>query len=365
MPKKIVVLGSTGSIGRQALEIIRQNPSQFSVLALGAYGNNKKLFTEQIAEFKPKKYATVLDDGIEKVNLLAGEKCDIVLNGIAGSAGIESSVNALEKGNYLALANKESLVVGGEYLLSKVKFPNQIVPVDSEHSAIWQCLQSGKKQEISRLILTASGGPFRNFGLNELKNITPEQALAHPTWDMGKLVTINSSNMVNKALEIIEAHYLFGIDIDKIDVVIQPTSFVHSMVEFFDGSTIMQVSAPDMKLPIALALNYPDRLENSIKPVSFLDKKVFEFEPLDNNKFPIIQFTKNFFKNNKNLSIVFNAANEELVKAFLNKKIAYLDIVQILQKIVSEYKIGRDIVNIDMIYEVENDVRKIIRSFIS
>ncbi|MDR3127916.1 MAG: 1-deoxy-D-xylulose-5-phosphate reductoisomerase [Bifidobacteriaceae bacterium] len=364
MAKRIVLLGSTGSIGQQTLEIVQQNSPQFEIVALGAYGNNKVLFEQQIKQFKPKKAATVLDNGQIAVSNLAAVKCDIVLNAINGSVGIFASAKALQSGNILALANKESLVAGGQYLLSLTKFSEQIIPLDSEHSAIWQCLKSGRVDEVSRFILTASGGPFRTYTYEQLKTVTVKQALQHPTWNMGPVVTINSATMVNKALEIIEAHYLFGVDISKIDVVLQPSSQIHSMVEFYDGSTIMQLSPPNMKLPIALAINYPNRLNRAVQPESFAENLKLDFQPVNSQIFPIIEFTKTFMKQDERLAIVFNAANEELVKAFLNNKISYLDIINLLQKIVSGYKISCDIVNITSIIQIENKVRELTNQFI-
>jgi 1-deoxy-D-xylulose-5-phosphate reductoisomerase len=361
MKKKIVLLGSTGSIGQQTLEIIRDNPDKFEVLALSSFGNNMQLFKRQCEEFSPLHFATEKDDGAEAVSSLAALECDIVLNAITGSAGILSSEKAIKSGNYLALANKESLVAGGEYLINQKQFADQIIPVDSEHSAIFQLLGSTNnysKREVTRILLTASGGPFYSYSPKQLESVTKEEALNHPTWKMGPVVTINSSNLVNKALEVVEAHYLFDIQYEKIDVVVQPTSQVHSMVEFFDGSTLLQLSPPNMKLPISLALNYPNRLEKAQNPETFAKPFSLEFKPLDSEKFSIVEFIKEKISLDWRAGIVFNAANEELVSAFLNQRIKYTTIIAELENIVSNFKIEHDIVNIDSIKSLEARVRE-------
>ncbi|MDR2748857.1 MAG: 1-deoxy-D-xylulose-5-phosphate reductoisomerase [Bifidobacteriaceae bacterium] len=361
MLKKIVLLGSTGSIGVQTLEIIRSNPDKFEVLALSCFGSNMEAFKNQIEQFKPKYAKTEKFDGGEQVSNLAQLDCDIVLNAITGSAGILSSAKALQSGNYLALANKESLVAGGDYLMSLKQFDEQIIPVDSEHSAVFQCLGGStqlNEKSVSRLILTASGGPFYSYTKRQLQNVTKEQALNHPTWKMGPVVTINSSTLVNKALEVIEAYYLFDIAFDKIDVAVQPKSLIHSMVEFLDGSTLMQLSPPNMKLPISLALNYPERLKGSILPQTFEKEFSLDFKPLDNEKFPIVEFIKAAMQDDKRAGIVFNAANEEIVSAFLNGKIKYINIVPLLENVIENYKIEHDIVNIGNIKSLESSVRQ-------
>ena len=283
-PREVVILGSTGSIGTQALDIIRRNPDRFRVVALAAGGGQPDLLARQAAEFGPAAVAVASPaaaaevresisrtgralaspppqvlSGPDAVSELAAWPCDVVLNGVTGAAGLAATLAALDAGRVLALANKESLIVGGPLVTSRAK-PGQIVPVDSEHSTIAQCLRAGRESEVLRLVLTASGGPFRGWSRDKLEDVTPEQALAHPTWNMGPLVTINSATLVNKGLEVIEAHLLFGFGLDRIDVVVHPQSIVHSMVEFSDGATIIQASPPDMRLPISLGMAWPDRV---------------------------------------------------------------------------------------------------------
>ena len=247
--RDVAVLGSTGSIGTQALDIVRANPDRFRVVALTAGGSQAELFDAQVAEFAPAFSGLGADASAEA----AAQPCDVVLNGITGAVGLSATLAALDAGNTLALANKESLIMGGPLVLERAK-PGQIVPVDSEHSALAQCLRGGTSDEVRRLVLTASGGPFRGRTREQLLDVTVDEALAHPTWDMGPVVTINSATLVNKGLEVIEAHLLFGIPYDRIEVVVHPTSVVHSMVEFVDGSTLVQASPPTMLIPIALGL---------------------------------------------------------------------------------------------------------------
>ena len=262
--RDIVILGSTGSIGTQALDVVRANPDRFRVVGLTAGGSQEQLFEEQVAEFSPARSGLGEDASTEA----AGMACDVVLNGITGAVGLRPTVAALESGNVLALANKESLIIGGPVVTALAR-PGQIVPVDSEHSALAQCLRGGASEEVRRLVLTASGGPFRGRTREQLAEVTPEEALNHPTWDMGPVVTINSATLVNKGLEVIEAHLLFDIPFDRIEVVVHPTSVVHSMVEFTDGSTLAQASPPTMLIPIALGLAWPDRVADTAPPVDW------------------------------------------------------------------------------------------------
>ncbi len=262
--RDIVVLGSTGSIGTQALDLVRAHPDRFRVVGLTAGGSQRALFEQQVAEFAP-AYSGLGEDASTEA---AGRPCDVVLNGITGAVGLRPTLAALDAGTTLALANKESLIMGGPLVLERAR-PGQIVPVDSEHSAIAQCLRGGSAAEVRRLVLTASGGPFRGRTRAELAGVTPEQAMNHPTWDMGPVITINSATLVNKGLEVIEAHLLFGIPFDRIEVVVHPTSVVHSMVEFVDGSTLVQASPPTMLIPIALGLGWPDRVPDAAPPVDW------------------------------------------------------------------------------------------------
>ena len=319
-PREVVILGSTGSIGTQALNIVRRNPGRFRVVALAAGGAHPDVLARQAAEFgvaavavpSPAAAAEVQDalrhflsrtesadspanpqvlSGQDAVSEVAAWPCDVVLNGVTGAAGLRATLAALDAGRVLALANKESLIIGGPLVTSRAK-PGQIVPVDSEHSTIAQCLRAGRDSEVRRLVLTASGGPFRGWSRDRLENVTPSQALAHPTWNMGPLVTINSATLVNKGLEVIEAHLLFGFGLDRIDVVVHPQSIVHSMVEFSDGATIIQASPPDMRLPISLGLAWPDRVPEAAPGLDWSTAATWTFEPLDDAAFPAVALAR-------------------------------------------------------------------------
>src|SRR3954466_4680138 len=320
--RDLVLLGSTGSVGTQALDIVRAHPAEMRVVGLAAGGGRPELLAAQALEFGVEAVAVSRAGALEDVQLalyaeasrrgfsrgefalpklLAGPEAaaeiaawptaDLVLNGMAGSAGPAPTLAALDAGHTLALANKESLVAGGDLVTARAR-PGQIVPVDSEHSALAQCLRSGTSREVRRLVLTASGGPFRNRSRDDLRDVTPEQALAHPTWDMGPVVTINSATLVNKGLEVIEAHFLFSIGYDDIDVVVHPQSVVHSMVEFVDGSTLAQASPPDMHLPIAVALAWPERLTEGAAAVDWSTASTWSFEPLDATTFPAVELAR-------------------------------------------------------------------------
>jgi 1-deoxy-D-xylulose-5-phosphate reductoisomerase len=354
--REIVLLGSTGSIGTQAIDIVRANPDRFRVVALGAQGTNPALLAEQAVELGVEAVAVADATAVESLQLrlfaaakergwdtggfkmpkilagrsamseLAAYPAHTVLNGITGSIGLEPTLAALKAGRRVALANKESLVAGGP-LVRAVAKPGQIVPVDSEHSALAQCLRSGSVERVAGLVLTASGGPFRGRTRDQLAEVTVEDALAHPTWDMGPVVTINSATMVNKALEVIEAHELFGVDYDRIGVVVHPQSIVHSMVEFTDGSTIAQASPPDMRLPISHALAWPDRLPGSARPVDWTEAGDWRFEPLDEAAFPAVSLAKEAGKAGGVHPALFNAANEEAVAAFREGRLPFRGIV--------------------------------------
>ena len=342
--RDISILGSTGSIGVQALEVIAANPTQFRVVALAAGGSNIPLLVEQVRTFGVKVVGiegdgALLRDALPGVNVIDGKGAaaqvaaipvDVVLNAITGSVGLAPTLNALGVGNKVALANKESLVAGGDLVLRAAK-PGQLIPVDSEHSALAQVLRAGTKNEISKLILTASGGPFRNR--NDLSDVTLEEALAHPTWNMGPVVTINSATLVNKGLEIIEAHYLFDIPYSKIEAVIHPQSIIHSMVEFHDGSVIAQASPPSMKLPIALALSWPDRTVGVIPPIDWNTAHTWSFNPIDNAKFPAIELARRCGEIGGAMPAIFNAANEEAVAAFLKGQIKFTEIIEIVDAV--------------------------------
>ena len=370
--RDVVLLGSTGSIGVQALEIIAANPDQFRVVGLTAAGNNVDLLISQAVKFKVSVIGVMhnagqIRDALPGVQVIDGPNastevaaitCDVVLNAITGSIGLAPTLAALKVGNTLALANKESLVAGGEMVMALAK-PGQLLPVDSEHSALWQALKSGNKSEVSKLILTASGGPFRDR--DDLSNVTVAEALAHPTWAMGPVVTINSSTLVNKGLEIIEAHYLFDIPYSQIEAVIHPQSVVHSLVEFVDGSTIAQASPPNMKGPIAYALSYPDRLAKATTPIDWSTASTWSFAPIDTLKFPAVDLARRCGSLGGGLPAIFNAANEVAVAAFLDSHIGYSAIIDTVESVVQQLSPSaisplRDLSDVSAI---EDDARRV------
>jgi 1-deoxy-D-xylulose-5-phosphate reductoisomerase len=330
--RDIVILGSTGSIGTQALDVVRANPDRFRVVGLTAGGSQEQLFEEQVAEWRPAFHGLGEDASTEA----AGMACDVVLNGITGAVGLRPTVAALQAGNTLALANKESLIIGGPVVTALAE-PGQIVPVDSEHSALAQCLRGGRAEEVRRLVLTASGGPFRGRTREQLGQVTPEEALNHPTWDMGPVVTINSATLVNKGLEVIEAHLLFDIPFDRIEVVVHPTSVVHSMVEFSDGSTLAQASPPTMLIPIALGLAWPDRVPETAPAVDWTTQQTWEFFPLDDDAFPAVRLAREAGERGGTAPAVYNAANEVCVEAFRTGRLAFVDIVDTVAAALNEH----------------------------
>ncbi|WP_425954449.1 1-deoxy-D-xylulose-5-phosphate reductoisomerase [Xylanimonas sp. McL0601] len=357
-PRTVTILGSTGSIGTQAIDVVRRHPDRFRVEALSAGGGDVALLAAQAAELgvaavavaNPARAADLRDAladagatgaevlaGPDAAAELAGRGSDVVLNGITGSVGLRPTLAALAAGSMLALANKESLVVGGSLVKAAVRRPDQIVPVDSEHSAIAQSLRSGTHAEVRRLILTASGGPFRGRSRDAMKKVTPDQALAHPTWSMGPVVTINSASLMNKGLELIEAHLLFDVPVADITVVVHPQSVVHSMVEFVDGSTIAQASPPDMRLPIALGLSWPDRLDPVATPCDWTQATAWTFEPLDEATFPAVGLARAAAVASATHPAVYNAANEQGVAAFLAGRIGFLDIVDTVERVLGEH----------------------------
>jgi 1-deoxy-D-xylulose-5-phosphate reductoisomerase len=336
-PRDVVILGSTGSIGTQALDLVRANPDRFRVVALTAGGSNTELFEQQVAEFAPRFHGLGGDASREA----AGLGCDVVLNGISGAAGLGPTLAALDAGNTLALANKESLIIGGPVVTGRAK-PGQIVPVDSEHSALAQCLRGGRPEEVRRLVLTASGGPFRGRTREQLGHVTVDEALAHPTWDMGPLVTINSATLVNKGLEVIEAHLLFDIPFDRIEVVVHPTSVVHSMVEFVDGSTLVQASPPTMLIPIALGLAWPDRVPGAAPAVDWTRPQAWEFSPLDDEAFPAVRLAREAGESGGTAPAVYNAANEVCVEAFRTGSLAFVDIVDTVGRVLHSRPVGSE-----------------------
>jgi 1-deoxy-D-xylulose-5-phosphate reductoisomerase len=338
--RDVVVLGSTGSIGVQALEIISANPNRFRIVGMSAGRKNPKLLMEQAKKFKVPIVGSMAPtpavDGVQVIDgdnssvEIAALPCDIVLNGISGSIGLGPTLAALGVGNKVALANKESLVAGGDLVM---KFGREnLFPVDSEHSAIFQAMLAGKASDVKKLILTASGGPFRDRA--DLTDVTVADALNHPTWSMGEVVTINSATLVNKGLEIIEAHYLFDLPYSAIEAVIHPQSVVHSLVEFNDGSTIAQASPPNMKGPIAYALAYPDRINKATAAINWTQSHTWNFAPIDNERYPAIDLARRCGELGSGLPAVFNAANEVAVAAFLAGKIKFTAIIEIVEQVV-------------------------------
>jgi 1-deoxy-D-xylulose-5-phosphate reductoisomerase len=377
--RDVVVLGSTGSIGTQALDIARLAPDRFRVVGLAAGGGNVELLARQALELGVEAVAVSRASAAQDLQLAfyaaakaggydAGEHpvpkilagpdaatelarwpCDVVLNGITGSIGLGPTLAALEEGRTLALANKESLVAGGPLVRAAVRRPEQIVPVDSEHSALAQCLRGGRREEVRRLVLTASGGPFRGRTRDELHDVTVEQALAHPTWDMGPVVTINSATLVNKGLEVLEAHLLFDVPLDRIDVVVHPQSVVHSMVEFFDGSTLAQASPPDMRLPIALGLGWPDRVPGAAAGCDWTQAATWQFEPLDDRAFPAVRLARAAGEAGGTAPAVYNAANEVCVEAFVGGRLHFTGILETLAQVLDEHEVG----NVESLSDVE------------
>ena len=371
MKRNLVILGSTGSIGVQALELVDANPEIFSVLAISAAGSNPDLLIAQAKKFQVQFVGTIKNadlirealpgvtviDGVNAATEIAAMKCDVVLNAITGSIGLAPTLAAIKAGNQLALANKESLVAGGDLVMPLAKV-NQILPVDSEHSAIWQCLQGNNTADISKLILTASGGPFRDRV--DLSSVTLDEALAHPTWAMGPVVTINSATLMNKGLEIIEAHHLFALPYSQIEAVIHPQSVVHSMVEYKDGSTIAQASPPNMKGPIALAINFPNRTVGATAPIDWSKASNWSFAPIDNERFPAVALARHCGEVGGALPAIFNAANEVVVDAFIKGAVKFVEIIPTVEAIVAQYEKGtvptlRDLSDVSAI---EEDARK-------
>jgi 1-deoxy-D-xylulose-5-phosphate reductoisomerase len=385
-PRDVVLLGSTGSIGTQAIEVIRAAPDRFRVVGLAAGGGDVETLAAQALELRAEVVAvaraTAAQDlvlafyaaaarqgyssasypvpkvlaGPDAATELASYPCDVVLNGMTGSVGLRPTLAALTAGRRLALANKESLVAGGPLVAAAAK-PGQIVPVDSEHSAMAQCLRSGRSDEVRRLVLTASGGPFRGRRPAELAQVTVQQALAHPTWEMGPLVTVNSATLMNKGLELIEAHLLFGVPYERIEVVVHPQSVVHSMVEFTDGSTICQASPPDMRLPIALALGWPDRVPGAAPPIDWSAASSWDFEPLDHEAFPAVELSREAGSAGGLVPAIMNAANEESVAAFLAGRLPFRRIVEVVARVVADAQREAQPASVDDVVHAEEWAR--------
>jgi 1-deoxy-D-xylulose-5-phosphate reductoisomerase len=368
--REVVLLGSTGSIGTQAADVIRRNRDRFRIVALAAGGQRAALLAEQVLEFGVEAVgvarASVAEDlqlalyaeaqrrgysrgefalprivaGPDAAAEMASWPADLVLNGMSGSIGLAPTLAALDAGRVVALANKESLIVGGPLVKARAR-QGQLVPVDSEHSALAQCLRGGRAGEVRRLVLTASGGPFRGRARDDLVAVTPEQALAHPTWSMGPLITVNSATLVNKGLEVIEAHLLFDLPYDVIDVVVHPQSVIHSLVEFVDGSTLAQCSPPDMRLPISLALGWPDRLPDAAPALDWTRAHDWHLEPLDELTFPAVRLARAAGAAGGTAPAVFNAANEESVAAFLAGRLAFPGILDTVERVLAEHEVRK------------------------
>jgi len=384
--RDVVLLGSTGSVGTQAIDVVRATPDRFRVVGIAAGGDRPELLAQQAVDLGVEVIGVARESALDDVRLavraevakrglgpsafamptlvagadaaeqLAAWPGDVVLNGMTGSVGLAPTLAALDAGRVLALANKESLIAGGPLVQSRAK-PGQIVPVDSEHSALAQCLRAGAPEEVRRLVLTASGGPFRGLTRSQLAAVSVEQALAHPTWDMGPVITINSATLVNKGLEVIEAHLLFGVPYDDISVVVHPQSIVHSMVEFLDGSTIAQASPPDMRLPIALALAWPDRVERAAAAIDWSTSASWTFEPLDAANFPAVELAKSAGRTGGTAPAVFNAANEEAVRAFVAGRVSYLGIVDLVADVLGSHETLMNVSTLDDIQLAESWAR--------
>lgn len=375
--RTLSLLGSTGSIGTQACQIVRANPERFRIVALSAGGRQLELVADQAVEFDVDLVAiadgdaarldTLIDDraaalGKSRVSrVIVGENAavevasvgaDVVLNGITGSIGLRPTIAALEAGSTLALANKESLIVGGP-IVTRLGKLGQIVPVDSEHSAIAQALASGSHEEVRKLVVTASGGPFRGMARDQLAEVTPEQALQHPNFAMGKVVTTNSATLVNKGLEVIEAHLLFDVPIDRIETVVHPQQYIHSMVEFVDGAVVAQLGLPTMLVPIAMGLDWPQRLTDVETPIDWTKAMEWRFEPLDDDAFPAVRLAREVGEAGSTYPAVYNAANEECVEAFHDGRIGFLDIVDVVQQVVREHTASDGELDVDAVLAAE------------
>ena len=376
--KKIAILGSTGSIGTQTLEVVREHSDELSVTALAA-GTNKERLLEQIREFHPslvslsdEKMALELKrelegtgvevlSGMEGLIAVAGmEESDIVVTAVVGMMGILPTMEAIKKGKDIALANKETLVTAGHLINPMAKeYGVSILPVDSEHSAIFQCLHNARKQDVDSILLTASGGPFRGKSLEDLSKVTLEDALRHPNWSMGQKITIDSSTMVNKGLEVMEARWLFDVDYSRIQVVVQPQSIIHSMVQFVDGAILAQLGTPDMKVPIEYALFYPERRSLAGERLDFGTLKSITFEKPDYNVFRGLALALEAGKAGGTMPTVFNAANEKAVAKFLRKEIGYLDIIRLIEKCMDAHQV-KATPSLEEILETEQWVYSII-----
>jgi 1-deoxy-D-xylulose-5-phosphate reductoisomerase len=348
--RSLAILGSTGSIGTQTLDVVRKHPDRFRVVALAA-GCNVETLAAQVDEFRPS--LAVLSDGSFDppagtrlahgrdglLEAAAHPDADVVVNALVGSLGLEPTLAALDAGTTVALANKESLVAGGDLVMRRVAGdPSRLVPVDSEHSALWQCIAGSRHTDIRRLLLTASGGPFRGRPASEVHGATVEQALAHPTWRMGRKITIDSATLMNKGLEAIEAHHLFGLGMERIEIVVHPQSIVHGIAEFVDGSCLAQASRPDMRLPLQIALSWPERLPDGVEPLDWSALGALQFEPLDTAAFPAPGLAYEAVRRGGTAPAVLNAANEEAVAAFLDERMAFGAIARVVERVLERHE---------------------------
>lgn len=384
--RKVVLLGSTGSVGQQATAVVREHPGQFEIVGLGAGGGSTDVLAGQIVEFRPQVVAVarpgaaaevraavevlvakaapapadfthpVYLEGADALAQLAAHPCDVVLNGITGAAGLPATLSALDAGHVLALANKESLIMGGE-LVKRRASPGQLVPVDSEHSALAQALRCGRESEVKRLVVTATGGPFRGMRRADLKNVTVDQALAHPRWSMGPVISINSATMANKGLEVIEAHLLFDVSYNRIEVVVHPQAYIHSMVEFFDGSTIAQINPPDLRLPIALGLKWPDRMSDVVPGIDWSAAHTWELSPLDEDLSPMVSLARSAGRSAGAAPAVYNAANEVCVEAFRAGRIPFLGIHEVVEEALSSHEAPSGELTVESIMDSDASAR--------
>ena len=356
--RRIAVLGSTGSIGTQTLDVIRRHRDDYEVVALAA-GRNTALLAEQAAEFgvSAEWARSGLDDAESLAELAALPEVDVVVNAVVGFAGLPATIAALEAGKRLALANKESLIAGGPVVnAARERGGGEIVPVDSEHSALYQALRAGRAEEVRRLLLTASGGPFRGRTRSELELVTVEDALKHPTWDMGPKITVDSSTLMNKGLEVIEAHELFGVDYDRVEVIVHPQSVVHGLVEFTDGATIAQLSMPDMRLPIGVALGAPNRLDEAFGAIDWSTLASLTFEPPDLEAFPCLALAYEAGRAGGGAPATLSGANEVAVEAFLERRIPWLGIAEVNAAVLAQG--SRNITDVADVLEADRVARE-------
>ncbi len=391
MPQAVTILGSTGSIGKSTLDVISRNTDRYQLKALTA-NTDVETMAQQCQQWQP-QYAVMcdesaaqrLDDLLRKqaseTQVLSGIKglcqvsslddVDIVVAGIVGAAGLLPSLSAAEAGKRILLANKEALVMSGQLFMDAVeKHQAELLPVDSEHNAIFQCLPSSNTRAINnvginKILLTASGGPFRTFSIEQLANVTSKQAINHPNWDMGPKISVDSSTMMNKGLEVIEAHWLFGVAVDDIEVVVHPQSVIHSMVSYADGSVLAQLGNPDMRTPIAHALAFPDRIASGVEPLALFEVAKLEFEKPDFDRFPCLKLCFEAMRIGGSASIVLNAANEVAVAAFLDDKIAYTDIPDLIEKTLDSSQLDEDVASIEAILAADHQARSVVNEHLA